>query len=113
MRLVAVVSLLANGETQDAWSFRTRRLGHEASDGKPDGRKRQTTHRDGKGWLEAEWTEGATKHTGIPVQDKRSRLEAKDGRGRTIPKTSWPGRSVGRHGRYEAAEATSRNGPWA
>jgi hypothetical protein len=34
-------------------------------------------HRDGKGWLEAEWTEGATKDTGIPVHDKPFRLEIK------------------------------------
>ena len=43
----------------------------DASDGKPDDGKRQIAHRDGKGWLEAEWTEGATKDTGIPVPDKQ------------------------------------------
>ena len=54
--------------------------GHDPSrdgiDGKPDGQKTQTSHRDGKGWLEAEWTEGAAKDTGIPVHDQPYRLEA-------------------------------------
>jgi len=62
-----VASLLGNGEAQDAWSARTRRIVCSAFDGKPDGRKHQIAHRDGKGWLEAEWTEGATKDTGIPA----------------------------------------------
>jgi len=61
------VSLLGNGETQDAWSVRTRRILRDVFDGKPDVRKRQIAHRDGKGWLEAEWTEGAAKDTGIPA----------------------------------------------
>ena len=62
------MSLLVNGETQDAWSARTRRIDSDVFDGKPDVRKPQIAHRDGKGWLEAEWTEGATKDTGIPAE---------------------------------------------
>jgi len=61
--------------------------------------------------LEAEWTEGAAKDTGIPGHDKLSRLEDKSGSGRTTPKPSRPRRSIGRHGRHEAADATSRHGP--
>jgi len=66
-----VASLLGKGEAQDAWSDRTRRIVSDVSDGKPDGRKRQIAHWDGKGWLEAEWTEDAAKDTGIPVSDKQ------------------------------------------
>ena len=62
--------------------------------------------------MEAEWTEGAAKDTGIPVHDKPFRLEATRGRGRTTPEPSRPERSVGRHGRDEAADASSRYGRW-
>src|SRR5580658_5678002 len=75
--------------------------------------KHQITHRGGKGWLEAEWTEGAAKDTGIPGHDKLSRLEDRCGCGRTTPKSSRPRRSIGRHGRHENADATSRHGPWS
>src|SRR3990167_8437083 len=75
-------------------------------------RKPQTTHRDGKGWLETEWTEGAAKNTGRPVHAKVSRPEATGGGRRTTPELARPGRSVGRPGRYEAADAPSGHGPW-
>jgi hypothetical protein len=73
----------------------------DATDGKLDAGKRQTSHRDGNGWLEAEWTEGATKEAGIPVQGRLLRLENNDGQRRTITKPSRPRWRVGHRGRYE------------
>jgi hypothetical protein len=64
----------------------------DATDGKPDVRKCQTSHRDGKGWLEAEWTEGATKKAGIPVQNRQLRLERKMVKGGPYP--NRPGSDV-------------------
>ena len=73
IRPVAVVSLLANGETQDAWPARARRVTTRPAVSPVW--KSQTAHRDGRGWLETEWSEGATKQAGRPVHVKASRLE--------------------------------------
>jgi hypothetical protein len=42
----------------------------DVTDGKPDVGNGQIAHRDGKGWLEAEWQEGTAKEAGIPVTGK-------------------------------------------
>jgi hypothetical protein len=67
-----------------------------ATDGKPDDGKPQTAHRGGKGWLEAEWAEGATKNTGIPVSDKQD----EPGAGVRASIVAWkPGNAGGAKGR--------------
>ena len=66
IRPVAVASLLAKGEAQDALA----REGTVRSRNEPSVSpmcKTQIGHRDGRGWLETEWTEGATKQAGRPV----------------------------------------------
>jgi hypothetical protein len=112
IRPVAVASLRVKGEAQDARSARTRRIVTGVSVGKSADRKRQIAQRNGKGWLETEWTEGAIQDTGIPVHDKLCRLETFGGCGRTTCQPSGLRCRVGHCQRYEAADATSRYGPW-